>query len=222
MKERVKWIIIGFGFMVGMQVLTSLMFSLLLQITTQHPGTVESKQWVLVIFGLTLAAFLLGGLVIGRVEEQSRVYDALCAAVLTLIFSNVMFYVLPEGTRHQFTGSKWLLDANGEFAPLWLSVLQMLPALGAAAVGAWLGYHMTTPLDAAWERFIGLLGLIGAIAGVAVVFVIGSMVISWYWLALALALFIGGCAYIYSVFKRGAHEMEDMTILPEHGHEHPS
>ncbi len=218
MKERMKWIVIGFGFMVGVQVLTSLMFSVMLQITNQRPGTVESDQWVLVIFGLTLAAFLIGGLVMGRVAEQPRIYDAVWAAILTLIFSNVMFYVLPESTRHQFTGSKWLLDATGQLAPLWLSVAQMLPALGAAAVGAWLGYHMTLPVDAAWERFIGMLGLMGAIAGIAIVFVIGSMVVSWYWLALALALFVGGCAYFYRSFERGAHEIEDIAILPEHRH----
>jgi cbb3-type cytochrome oxidase subunit 3 len=222
MKERMKWIVIGFGFMVGIQVLTSLMFSLLLQITNQRPGTVESDQWVLVIFGLTLGAFLIGGLVIGRVAEQSRIYDALWAAILTLIFSNVMFYVLPEGTRHQFTGSKWLLAANGQLAPLWLSVLQMLPALGAAGLGALLGAHMTTPVEAAWERFIGMLGLVGAIASVTVVFVIGSIVIPWYWLALLLVLFIGGCAYTYREFKRGAHEIDEVSILPEHRHEQPS
>lgn len=222
MKERMKWILIGFGFMVGIQVLTSLMFSLLLQITNQHPGTVESDQWVLVIFGLTLGAFLIGGLVIGRIEEQPRVYDAVWAAILTLMVSNVMFYVLPEGTRHQFTGCKWLLDANGQFAPLWLSVLQMMPALGAAAVGALLGYHMTSPVDAVWERFIELLGMAGAIAGMVVVFIIGSMVIPWYWLAGILVLFIGGCTVAYNIFKRGAHELDDVAILPEHRHEQPS
>lgn len=222
MKERMKWIIIGFGFMVGIQVLTSLMYSLLLQVTNQRPGTIESNQWVLVIFGLTLGAFFIGGLVMGRFEEQLRIYDALWAAVLTLIVSNLMFYVLPEGTRQQFTGSKWLLDANGQFAPLWLSLLQMLPALGAAAVGALLGYHMTSPVEAAWERFIGMLGLVGAIAGVAVVFVIGSIVIPWYWLTVILVLFIGGCTYAYTIFKRGAHDIEDMAILPEHRHEQMS
>lgn len=218
MKERMKWILIGFGFMVGIQVLTSLMFSLLLQITQQRPGTVESDQWVLVIFGLTLGAFLIGGLVIGRFEERPRIYDALWAAVLTLIFSNVMFYVLPADTRQQFTGSKWLLDATGQMAPLWLSVAQMLPALGAAALGATFGYYLMAPVSQAWERFIGGLGLGGAIAGVAVGFVVGSMVIPWYWLALVLVLFIAGTLYSYHIFKRGEHDLEALHILPEPRH----
>lgn len=221
MKERMKWIVIGFGFMVGIQVLTSLMFSLLLQISQQYPGTVESDQWVLVIFGLTLAAFLMGGLVLGRFEKEPRVYDALWAAVLTLMVSNIMFYVLPEGTRQQFTGSKWLLDADGQFAPLWLSVVQMLPALGAAAVGAWAGYHMTTPVEPGWERFVGLLGLVGATVGIVVVFVIGSLVIPWYWLALALALVVIGLVLTYKNFKRGVYEIEEIAILPEHRHGQP-
>lgn len=219
MKERMKWIIIGFGFMVGIQVLTSLLFSLLLQISNQRPGTVESDQWVLVLFGLTLAAFLIGGLVIGRFEEESRLPDAVWAAILTLMFSNIMFYVLPESTRHQFTGSKWLLDANGQFAPLWLSVMQMLPALGAAAVGAYLGYHMDLPVSPIWERLAGILGLIGSIAGVAVVFVIGSMIIPWYWLAVALVAVVLSIVLMYYSFKRSTHEIEEMAILPEHRHE---
>lgn len=219
MKERMKWIIIGFGFMVGIQVLTSLMFSLLLQITNQRPGLVESDQWVLVIFGLTLGAFLIGGLIMGRFEEKPRIYDAVWAAILTLIFSNVMFYVLPEGTRQQFTGSKWLLDANGQFAPLWISVMQMLPALGAAALGAYFGYQMTTPVDTTWERLAGFLGLVGAFAGIVVVFVMGSMVIPWYLLIVLLALVIVGLMYTYKTFKQGEHEAEDLAILPEHRHE---
>lgn len=218
MKERMKWIIIGFGFMVGIQVLASLLFSLLLQISNQRPGTVESDQWVLVLFGLTLAAFLIGGLVMGRFEVRARLLDAVWAAILTLMVSNVMFYVLPEGTRQQFIGSIWLLDANGQFAPLWLSVLQMLPALGAAAIGAALGYHMTTPVCPVWERFVGMMGLVGAFAGIVVVFVMGSMVIPWHWLVLALALVVVGISGTYFSFKRGAHEMEAMAILPEHRH----
>lgn len=218
MKERIKWIIIGFGFMVGIQVLTSLFFSLLLQISQQSPGTVESDQWVLVIFGLTLGAFLIGGLVIGRFEEELRIYDAVWAAVLTLILSNVMFYVLPASAQQNYTGSKWLLDANGQFAPLWLSLLQMLPALGAAAIGATLGYHLTTPVSPQWERFVGMLGLIGAIAGVVVAFVIGSVIIPWYWLAVALVLAMVGVVFIYYSFKRSAYDMEEIAILPEHRH----
>ncbi|HEX4945215.1 MAG TPA: hypothetical protein VFZ34_00955 [Blastocatellia bacterium] len=216
MKERMKWIIIGFGFMVGIQVLTSLLFSLLLQISQQSPGTVESDQWVLVLFGLTLAAFLIGGLVIGRFEEQPRIYDAIWAAILMLMCSNVMFYVLPEGTRQQFIGSKWLLDANGQLAPLWLSVVQMLPAIGAAAVGAKLGYHMTIPVTEEWERFVGMLGLMGALGGVAVAFVLGSMVIPWYLVVVILALVVVGSRLIYNSFKRSLHEIEDITILPDH------
>ena len=216
MKERTKWIIVGFGFMVGIQVLMSLLFALLLQISNQSPGTVESDQWVLVLFGLTLAAFLIGGLVIGRFEEEPRIYDAVWAAILTLMFSNVMFYVLPEGTRHQFTGGKWLLDANGQLAPLWLSVLQMMPALGAAAIGAKLGYHMTSPVSPLWERLAGILGLMGAVAGVIVAFVIGSLIIPWYWLIVALGAVLLGIVGIYYSFKRSVHDIEEMAILPEH------
>lgn len=208
--------------MVGIQVLTSLLFSLLLKISNQRPGTVESDQWVLVLFGLTLGAFFVGGLIIGRVEEKPRIYDALWAAIFTLILSNVVFYVLPEETRQQFTGSKWLLDARGQVAPLWLSLVQMMPALGAAAIGAVIGYHLNSPVEPAWEKFVGILGLTGAVAGVVVAFVIGSLVIPWYGLSVVLVLVIAGSLYAYTIFKRSTHELEEIAILPEHRHEQPS
>jgi hypothetical protein len=214
MKERIKWIIVGSGFMVGIQALTTLMFALLIQVMTNSPGTVESDQWAMVIFGLTLGAFLFGGFVIGRVEEKPRMYDAIVAAALALLFSTIVYQALPAGARDQFTGSKWLADAGGHPAPLWLSLLQMIPALSAAALGAYLGFLMTSPLESALERFVGFIGVTGSFVGVALVFLIGSLTLPWYLLIALLLVITGGIGLSYRLFHRGGHALEEMTILP--------
>lgn len=219
MKERIKWIMVGFGFIVGLQVLTTLMFALLLQVMTSSPGTVESDQWALVIFGLTLGAFLCGGFVIGRVAERPRMYDAIVAAALALLFSAVIYQLLPAGTRDQFTGSKWLTDATGHSASFWLSLLQMMPALAAAALGAYLGFLLTSTVETAFERFVGFTGLASAFIGIGIVYVIGSMVLPWYWLAVLLIAIFGGLVFSYWLFHRGEHEIAEMTIIAEHRHE---
>jgi hypothetical protein len=60
MKERVKWIAIGFGFMVGIQVLASLLLIGLAQMLKASPNLVLEPYWVFVVLGLTLGAFFLG------------------------------------------------------------------------------------------------------------------------------------------------------------------
>ena len=62
MKERIRWIAIGFGFMVGIQVLASLMLIGLGQMPERSPGISLSSYWAFLIFGLTLAAFFLADL----------------------------------------------------------------------------------------------------------------------------------------------------------------
>jgi hypothetical protein len=217
MKERMKWIAVGFGFIVGVQALTTLLFMMLFQAT--HESTGALNQYAMVLFGLTLAAFLLGGFIIGRVGAEARILDALTAAAGALLFSAFIYLVLPEGTRDLYTGSKWLTQAVGVPAPTWLSALQMLPAFGAAALGAFLGYQMASPVETALERFYGFVGLASAFAGVVVVYVIGSIVLAWYWLAVLLVALIAGIALSYRFFKHGEHEMEDNAIIAEHRRE---
>jgi cbb3-type cytochrome oxidase subunit 3 len=212
MKERMKWIVAGFGFIVGIQLLTTLMFQLLL---AQTPSTVQGNQWMVVIFGLTLGAFLVGGFVIGRVEMAPRIFDALVAAVAVLIFSAIVYFALP-GSGEKFTGSIWLDDVSGRAAPLWLSTLQMLPALGASVVGAYLGYLMTSPMESVLERFIGLIGIALATGGIVVVYVISSMMLPWYLTAILITAIVLGIAFSYWLFKRSERSAEEMAILPEH------
>jgi hypothetical protein len=217
MKERVKWIAIGFGFMVGIQVLASLLFIGLAQMLKANPNFALEPYWVSVIFGLTLGAFFFGGFIIGRVEEAPRITDAVIAAIVTLALSVIVFLALPESSRDQFTGSKWLTDAAGNTASPWVSALLIAPALIASALGAYLGYSMTTPVESAVERFVAMLGLALAVGGPIVALIISGFILPWYAVIVVLAFILSGFMISYRSFKRAAHEMDDVSISPKRG-----
>lgn len=212
MKERVKWIAIGFGFMVGIQVLASLLFIGLAQMLKANPNLYLEPYWVSVIFGLTLGAFFFGGFVIGRVEEAPRITDAVIAAIATLALSVIVFLALPESSRDQFTGSKWLADAAGNTPSPWVGALLIAPALIASGLGAYLGYVMTTPVESAVERFVAMSGLACAIGGPIIALVISGFILPWYAVIVGLALMLSGFVVSYRLIKRAAHETEDVSI----------
>jgi hypothetical protein len=219
MKERIKWIAIGFGFMVGIQVLASLLFIGLAQMLGASPNLLLESYWVFVILGLTLGAFFLGGFIIARVEEAPRIIDAVIAAIATLALSVIVFLALPEGARNQFSGSKWLADAVGNAASPWVGALLIAPALIVSALGAYLGYSITRPIESAVERFVSMLGLACAVGGPVIALIIGGFILPWHAAIVGLALILPGVVISYRLFKRGAHEAEDVSISPERGAE---
>jgi hypothetical protein len=216
MKDRIKWIVVGAGFMVGIQVATSLMLMGLAYVVAHAPGSVEEDQLALAIFGLTLGAFLFGGFIIGRVNEKLCLTDALIAALATLALSVLIHFALPEGSRGQFTGSKWLTDASGQAAFTWLSVLLLLPVLLASTLGAYLGYHMTAPVESFVEKAVAMLGVIGAVGGPLVLLVIGGIGLPWYLLAIGPVSLLACVGVGYWMFAHEPHELEDISIRPEH------
>lgn len=217
MKERIRWIAIGFGFMVGVQILTSLMFIGLGQVMERSPSGMLSPYWAFMIFGLTLGAFFLGGFIIGRVEEANRIADAVAAATATLMLSVIVFQALPESSRDQFTGSAWLTEAASVTPSPWMSALLLAPPLFASAVGAYVGYLMTTPVEGMVERFLALLGLAGAIGGPIIALIISGFIMPWYAVIAGLVIIPSGFVISYWLIKRGAREAEDVSISPKHG-----
>jgi hypothetical protein len=205
--------------MVGIQVLASLLFIGLTQMLADSPNLFLEPYWVFVIFGLTLGAFFFGGFVIGRVEEAPRINDALIAAIVTLALSMIVFLALPESSRDQFTGGKWLADAAGNTASPWVSALLIAPALIASALGAYLGYSMTTPVESVVERFVAIVGLVCAIGGPIIALIISGFILPWYAVIVGLALILSGFVISYGVFKRAAHETEYVSISAERGAE---
>jgi hypothetical protein len=219
MKERIKWIAIGFGFMVGIQVLASLLLIGLAQMLKASPNLVLEPYWVFLVLGLTLGGFFLGGFIIGRVEEAPRITDAVIAAVVTLALSVIIFLALPESSRGQFTGSKWLADAAGNASSPWVGALLIAPAFIVSALGAYLGYSMTTSVESAVERFVAASGLACAIGGPVIALIISGFILPWYAVIVGLALILSGFVISYRMFKRGSHETEDVSISAERGAE---
>lgn len=219
MKERVKWIVVGFGFMVGIQVLASLLFIGLAQMLRASPNLVLEPYGVFVIFGLTLGAFFLGGFVIGRVEEAPRIIDAVIAAIVTLALSVIVFLALPESSNDQFTGSKWLADAAGNASSPRVGALLIAPALIASALGAYLGYSMTTQVESMVERFVATLGLACAIGGPVIALIIGGFILPWYAVTVGMVIILSGFVISYWLLKRAAREADDVFISLDRGAE---
>jgi len=214
MKERIKWIAIGFGFIVGIQVLASLVFIGLTHMLADSPSNILAPYWAFVIFGLTLGAFFFGGFIIGVVEEAQRVADAVAAATATLALSAIVFMALPESSRNQFTGSAWLSEAASINPSPWISVLLLAFALFASAIGAYVGYLMTIQVESMVERYLAMLGLAGAIGGPIVALVISGFILPWYAVIAGLVVILSGFVSSYRFFKRGVREAEDVSISP--------
>jgi MFS family permease len=183
------------------------------------PNLVLEPYWVFVVLGLTLGSFFLGGFIIARVEEAPRIIDAVIAAIATLALSVIVFLALPEGSRTQFTGSKWLADAVGNTASLWVGALLIAPALIVSALGAYLGYSVTRPVESVVERFVAMLGLACAVGGPIIALVIGGFILPWHAAIVGLALILPGVVISYRLFKRAAREAEDVSISPKRGAE---
>jgi hypothetical protein len=205
--------------MVGIQVLASLLFIGLTQMLKANPYLALEPYWVSVTFGLTLGAFFFGGFIIGRVEEAPRIADAVIAAIATLALSVIVFLALPESSRDQFTGSKWLADAAGNTASLWVSALLIGPALIASALGAYLGYRMAAPVESVVERFVAMSGLACAIGGPVIALIISWFILPWFAVIVVLALILSGFVVSYRLVKRAAHETKDVSISAERGAE---
>ena len=212
MKERIKWIAIGFGFMVGIQVLASLLFIGLAQMLEASPNLLLEPYGVFVILGLTLGSFFLGGFIIARVGEAPRIIDAVIAAIVTLALSVIVFLALPESSHDQFTGSKWLADAAGKASSPWVGALLIAPALIASALGAYLGYSMTTQVESMVERFVATLGLACAIGGPVIALIIGGFILPWYAVTVGMVIILSGFVISYWLLKRAAREADDVSI----------
>ncbi|HKY06372.1 MAG TPA: hypothetical protein VJQ56_15860, partial [Blastocatellia bacterium] len=102
MKDRIKWILVGLGFTFGLQVIISLIFTgIALSAARSETGVPQESISVLVI-GIALGAFLIGGFIIGWMSEELRIVEALVAAIGAIALSALIFVALPEGNKGQF------------------------------------------------------------------------------------------------------------------------
>jgi hypothetical protein len=224
MKERIKWMLVGLGFTFGLQVLISLIFTGIAFSAARSQSGVQESQFVVVVFGLTLGAFMVGAFVIGWMSEERRIGDAVGVALLTLVLTALVHAALPEWNQAQFITGNWL--SSGTWGQ---SLLFVLLALIGAAAGSYLGSHVKMPQEGILDRVALVIGLIGAIVGPFVLLAIGGRDPSrpdqpnlpWYFLAIVLVLVLVIVGVGFVLFTRESHYEEEISISPDARREHP-
>jgi hypothetical protein len=165
MRKRIKWLIIGLGFAFGLQVIVSLAYTAV-AFGAAHSGVAVPQGTVsVIVLGITLGAFLIGGFVVGWTEEAFRLGDAIAVALVTLALNALVYQALPSGNKAQFVVGAWLTDQSGQLALTASTLLFVALAVVAAAAGAYWGWHTAVPSEGVVTRVALLIGLTGAVVG---------------------------------------------------------
>ncbi len=191
MKDRIKWILVGVGFTFGIHVVISLIFTGIALSVASSGSTVGESTFPVAAYGLTLGSFLIGGFVVGWMSEELRVLDSLIVAVVAILLSALVYFLLPSGNKGQFVSGFFFTDAVN-------ALVYIVPGLIAAAIGAYWGWHITVPQEGVVDRIALLLGLIGAIVGPFVLLALGggdptnpnARSLPWYFLLIVIVLVV--------------------------------
>ena len=224
MKDHIKRILVGIGFTFGLHVLISLIFTgVAFSAATSKTG-VQEGPFLIVVFGLTIGAFLIGAFVVGWMSEELRLGDAIGVVILTLLLSGLVYWRLPVGNKGQFVTGLWLSSADLTQRALFVGM-----ALMAAAAGAYLGWRVKVPHEGILDRVALVIGLLGAIVGPFVLLAIGGRDpnrpdqpnLPWYFLAIVLVLVLVIVGVGFVLFTRESHYDEEISISPDAHRENP-
>src|SRR5215469_7205974 len=147
MKTRIKWMMIGLGFAFGLQVVISLIYTGLAFSAARSGTALPQGTVALIVLGVTLGAFLIGGFVVGWAEEKLRVGDAVAVALLTLGLNAVVYLALPDANKAQFVSGAWLTDQTGRIAATGTTLLFVALAVAGTLVGAYCGSRTAVPSE---------------------------------------------------------------------------
>jgi hypothetical protein len=222
MKHRLKWMLIGLGFTFGIQAVISLIANLIF-------GKAQSSQGILLVlvFGLTLGAFLVGGFVIGLMSEKLRLLDAAILAVLTLTL-NTTLLLLAASASGNFLAMNWLNDSSGHLSITGQSFLYIVLALVSSMAGTYIGWRVVTPQEGQFDRIALLVGLMGAVIAPFVLFsfeggdaeAANGQQFPWYFLVVVILLVLVLMGVGFLMFTRESHDAEDISINPPKGDEY--
>jgi MFS family permease len=211
MRDRIKWTLIGLGFTFGLQVIISLLFSLIASSTARNQVDVQ----LMIAYGLSLGAFMIGGFVIGWMSEELRVLDALLVTVIALLLVSLVYAALPNANRGQFVSGYFL-------SALQRGLIFTLLSLAVAAAGAYWGFHVKAPQERAIDRIALLVGLLGAVIGPFVLLAIGGTdpanpdqaSLPWYVLVIVILIVLVVIGVGFLMFTRESHP-EETSINPD-------
>ncbi|MFP5260472.1 MAG: hypothetical protein ACLGJB_01035 [Blastocatellia bacterium] len=217
MRERTKWILVGLGFTFGLQVLISLAFTAIAYNAAGSRTGVPQDTLIVIVFGLMLGAFLIGGFVIGWMSEEVRVLDSLLVAAITMALVVLVYSALPRGSKAQFISGYLLNDLRR-------GALFLALALVASTAGAYWGWHVKVPQEGVLDRIALLVGLVGAIVGPFVLLATGGgdpgnpneTNLPWYFLVTVLVIVLAIVGVGFLMFTRESRDSEEISISPEH------
>ena len=134
-RDHAKWTMIGLVSMFGLQIAVSIIFDAIAFARAQSSTAFMQDTAPIVILGLMIGAFLVGGFIIGWKSEQRRLFDAVVAAAMTVGLGFLVYVLLPQAYQDMFiTGG--LLDDPTQAG------LFLVLGFVAAPIGAYWGWHV--------------------------------------------------------------------------------
>lgn len=214
MKHRMKWMLFGLGFTFGIQVTISLIANLLF-------GKTQSSQGIILVlvFGLTLGAFLVGGFVIGLMSERLRLLDAVGVAMATILLNGLLLLLMSAGNSN-YLAMSWLNDSAGRISFTGQSFLYIILALVASMAGTYIGWRVQAPQEGQFDRLVLLVGLMSAVIGPFVMFsfegsntaTTNEQQFPWYFLVIVILLVLVIMGVGFLMFTRESHHADDISI----------
>jgi cbb3-type cytochrome oxidase subunit 3 len=172
-RNRIRHILTGLGFIVGLQVIISLVYTGLAFSAAQSRTALPEGTVSIIALGVTLGAFLIGGFVVGWREGKFPLADALVVALLTLIVTAVIYVALPSGNKAQFVSGAWLADQTGNIAITATTLLFVALTVIAALIGAYWGWRTALRSEGRLASIALLVGLMAIIFGPCILLAIG-------------------------------------------------
>jgi hypothetical protein len=223
MKDRIKSLLVGVGITFGLQVIISLIFTGIAYSAARSETGIEQNTISLLTLGLALGAFLIGGFVVGWMDEAPRVLDAIVVALITLLLSVMVFLALPVDNRAQFVTGISLSGGTRGFVFSWYGMLFVALSIIASIAGAYLGTKVSAPRETIVDRAALVLGLVGAVAGPFILLAMGSgdptrpdqPNLPWYFLVIVLLVLLVIIGAGFVMFTRESHLEDEISINPD-------
>ncbi len=214
MKHRMKWMLLGLVFTFGIQATISLIANLLL-------GKTQSPQGILLVlvFGLTLGAFLVGGFIIGLMSEKIRLLDSAIVAMATILLNSLLLLLVSAGSSN-YLAMNWLNDSAGRISITGQSFLYVIFAMVASMAGTYIGWRVQAPQEGQFDRIALLVGLMGAVIGPFVMFsfegsgtaTTNEQQFPWYFLVIVILLVLVIMGVGFLMFTRESRHADDISI----------
>lgn len=216
MKHRIKWMLLGLGFTFGIQAAISLIANLLF-------GKPQAPQGIILVllFGLTLGTFLVGGFVIGLMSEKLHLLDSAIVAITTILVCSLLFLLVGSASNY-YLAMNWLNDSTGRVSITGQNFLYITLALVAAMAGTYIGWRVQSPQERQFDRIALLIGLMGAVIGPFVMFSFegsdsanaNEQYFPWYFLVIVILLVLVIMGVGFLMFTRESHHADDISISP--------